>query len=85
MPFVGLGLVAPAPRHGRSEAVPIWSYGIGARLPLDEQLMLQLEMRERIPFSGPGAVTELGIDRGWEQRIGLASPFRGAGEFWNSR
>lgn len=83
LPFAGVGFVGAAPYRGRSQMVPMFSYGLALRIPIDRRLVVQLETRERLPIRDASAVTSLGIGRGWEQRIGLSVPFPGArlGEF----
>ena len=77
MPFIGIGMAGVSRiDRGGADAVPMWSYGGALRVPFGGTVALQLELRERIPFEAMEAL-DYGIERAWEQRVGLSFAFGG--------
>ena len=78
MPFAGVGMAGVSRASGSgADAVATWSWGGSMRVPFGSNVALQAELRDRIPFDGEEAL-QFGIERGWEQRVGLSFGFGGS-------
>lgn len=75
-PFIGIG-AAGVRDSVSSDALAMWSWGGTVRVPFGSGMAVNLEARERIPFSEEARALDHGFRRAWEQRLSISFPIGG--------
>jgi cell wall-associated NlpC family hydrolase len=70
--FAGVGAHGLRLADGSTAAIPTWSYGLGASLPLTSWLAIDGEARYRMPHESDPDQLPAGVAGGWELRTGLS-------------